>query len=179
MTFSTAPRKERLYRRGLSRVCRGERSPFWPAIARVLGLLKKSFSVGFAPPSFRRKPESILTFHRVGRPRLRRCATPEYGIRAEGMAAHNRFHRRMKMDPVEPSLPGRLRHRNDDQKRRAKPPSRIGRRSLGIISLEDFFNNPALVAIDLRYGAYAPTQDEECGRTVEPAPSLSKCRYAG
>ncbi len=38
---------------------------------------------------------------------------------------------------------------------------------------------PALVAVDLRYGAYAPTQDEEGGGTAEPALSLSKGRYSG
>ena len=45
------------------------------------GLLKKTLDTG-KPPSFRRKPESILTFHRAERPRLRRRATPERGIRA-------------------------------------------------------------------------------------------------
>ena len=58
------------------------------------------------PPSFRRKPESILTFHQAERPRLRRCATPERGICAEGMTARGRFHQRMKMDSVELSFIG-------------------------------------------------------------------------
>ena len=62
-----------------------------------LGPVEKSLDAG-KPPSFRRKPESILTFHQAERLRLRCRATPERGTRAEGMTARGRFHRRMKMD---------------------------------------------------------------------------------
>ena len=98
------------------------------------GLMKKLLDRG-KPPSFRRKPESILTFHRAERPRLCWRATPECGICAEVMTARGRFHRWMKMDSGF--------RRNDEQRQRAKPPSRIGRRFSGHhFPLEGFFNSP-------------------------------------
>ena len=103
------------------------------------GLLKKPLDRG-KPPSFRRKPESILTFHRAERPRLCWRATPQCGICAAVMTARGRFHRWMKMDSGF--------RRNDEQRRRAKPPSRIGRRFSGHhFPLEGFFNSPRGVRV--------------------------------
>ncbi len=75
-------------------------------------------------PSFRRKPESIFT--------------PFAFSRGSHTSAGNEtpsfIHPRPQMDSGF--------RRNDDRKRRAKPPSRTGRRPLGHRSLEVFFNNP-------------------------------------